>query len=816
MVTPAAPVILPTEPPVTPQEHTLRRWVALWALVSLIPAVLYVHEAFTGPDDARAYAVNSIAKELSWIVLAVLVCSNVRKFGRLVTVVVIGHWVIVLSLIALVIGQRSASTFPDIEFLPTDWRLVAWLGLAAGAAALLMPLQVRARRSVLGLKYFYPLQFETLVALAEVALQRPRVPAEEIARKVDAYWASFPMRDRSRARLALLVLYVWPIFTLHAPFPLTDRDRRIEFIRKRYVEDMVAHRIWALWRPLLRTTIRFTLQMVSMGYYSDARTHVDTGFAPFADRSEPERRRRPDRPALDTLDPRRHAPRGAMEAEIVIVGTGAAGGVMAHELVKAGHDVLMLERGAYVDPATFTEQELDQYARLYSDGALQLSRDFRFQVLQGMCVGGSTVVNNGVCFALPPATLATWNADHAAGLPDTLDHAFACVGDLINVQTINPSAVGEGAQRVVGGIRELELDRRPNAFGPLQVNLEDCLGCGYCNIGCPYGRKLSMLDTVLPETQRDWPGRLRILPDCSVQRIEAGAPGADGRWRAGAMLAKVGADRRDLRVSAKTVIVAAGAVHSSRLLQDSGIGGDRVGEGLCANLGSFMTAEFRDRPPQGLAGVQQSHYLDLADEDFLLETWFNPVVSQALVMPGWLEQHEANMHRYDHMTCMGALVGTQPRRGNRVRKPGLLGGEFSFEPSTGELERIVAALKQAGEILFAAGATRVMPATFRYREYHAREELADLDAILADRDDLSLQTAHPQGGNAISADPALGVVDPTFRVHGYENLYVCDASVFPTATQVPPQLTVMALAHHAATHPQGLGAKRDVTSVPVA
>lgn len=65
--------------------------------------------------------------------------------------------------------------------------------------------------------------------------------------------------------------------------------------------------------------------------------------------------------------------------------------------------------------------------------------------------------------------------------------------------------------------------------------------------------------------------------------------------------------------------------------------------------------------------------------------------------------------------------------------------------------------------------------------------------------ELGLGTGHPQGGNPISSDPSNGVVDKEFKVHGYDNLYVCDASVFPTALSVNPQLTVMALAHYCST-----------------
>ena len=93
-----------------------------------------------------------------------------------------------------------------------------------------------------------------------------------------------------------------------------------------------------------------------------------------------------------------------------------------------------------------------------------------------------------------------------------------------------------------------------------------------------------------------------------------------------------------------------------------------------------------------------------------------------------------------------------------------------------------------------------MPLTFAYNEFSSREELAQLELgrLVQDTSDISVNTAHPQGGNPVSRDPRKGVVDDSFRVHGHENLYVMDASVFPTAVGVNPQLSVMALSHYAA------------------
>ena len=95
---------------------------------------------------------------------------------------------------------------------------------------------------------------------------------------------------------------------------------------------------------------------------------------------------------------------------MLIVGSGAAGATLAYRLAEAGRSVTILERGKYLPPSRFSENEMAMLAELYADGALQLSRDFRFQVLQGMCVGGSTTVQQRGLLRDPRRTCcAHWN-----------------------------------------------------------------------------------------------------------------------------------------------------------------------------------------------------------------------------------------------------------------------------------------------------------------------------------------------------------------------------------------------------------------------
>ena len=72
-------------------------------------------------------------------------------------------------------------------------------------------------------------------------------------------------------------------------------------------------------------------------------------------------------------------------------------------------------------------------------------------------------------------------------------------------------------------------------------------------------------------------------------------------------------------------------------------------------------------------------------------------------------------------------------------------------------------------------------------ELKAYEQLADLRSIV-------VGTGHPQGGNGMSDDDAIGPVGADFRVRGMDNLRVCDGSLFPDCAGINPQWTIMALA----------------------
>lgn len=786
----------------TPQERHLRAALRIFAALFALGMLAYLLPALVGP--AQPYWIqlpfvgNSVVKVGLLCMLCAVASADVRRFSGLTPLVIAGHGVSIVASIAMLIWADTSATFP-IAGVPVTAAALLWgaIGLDGGILLLFTLLYNRAQRARYGLRYLSPYEFETVVALSEVLIpgEDRRITPDEIGRNVDAYLAGFSARRKWVMNLALLGLHFYPLLALRAPFPYMAADERLDFVRRRFGSDIAARRIFGLWRTLVQAMIRVAQQMAYLGYYSDRRTFASVGYVPFSERprfAETTSNIRRSHPCLSVLTPR-DIDRDTIHFDVVVVGSGAAGAIIAAEIAKTDRKVLVIERGKHIDPNNFSEDEVDMFSKLYADGALQLSRDFRFQVLQGMCVGGTTVVNNAVCFDLPEAVLERWNDQRGldAGLDvDRLRVSFLKLHHKLRISEQPATFLQPGARKFVAGIERLGLNQPPHHFGVVAANIADCIGCGYCNIGCAYGKKLSMLDTVLPQAQHTFGANsFKILAECQAERIISYGDRAD------TLLCRL-SDGRQIRINARTFVIAGGAINSSWLLMRSKLGGPLVGRNLAFNMGSPITADF-DEELHSYDGLQISHYFDPpSNQGFVIETIYNPVAAQSLLMPGWFEDHYRNMRRYANMTCAGVLVGTQ---GNARVRAALTGGpEIVYEPTAEDMARLFAGIKLAGRIYLAAGARRVMPTTFRYREFTTEAELERLGDDIRDASDISLGTGHPQGGNPISRDPRKGVVDANFRVHGFQNLYVCDASVFPSSITVNPQLTVMALADYAA------------------
>lgn len=496
------------------------------------------------------------------------------------------------------------------------------------------------------------------------------------------------------------------------------------------------------------------------------------------------------------------------EAEIIVVGSGAGGAVAAAALAAKGHEVLVVEAGPHVKTAGFTFQEADMTARLFIDGALQDSRDHDVVIFQGRLVGGSTMLNNGICLPLAapglthpdaPDVLGTWRALGAPVERARLEQAYAAVKERLAVSVVPPRAGRHNGPHLLEGWSKhaaASADPRDRAspalwftknYGP-HVGDTGCSYCGYCNTGCAYGRKRAMPQTFLKDLAV---AGGRILADTAVQHIEWDREYDTGARRAAGVVVRDHAGRTRRIRARRGVVVAAGALASSRLLLASGI--ESAGTDISLNIACPVPALMPEGQMQRAWDEDQmATYVDHGD--FLLESHFQPPMSMSVLMPGWFGEHARRMRDWNRVVSAGVLFPAD-RRGRLVR------GKLRFKLTESDLALLRRGLAALTRVHFAQGAEIVYPALSRGIALPRPRDDADIDAFFArhlrEADDVTLSSSHPHGGNGMNASPYLGVVDPECRVHGTSNVYVTDASVFPSCIRVNAQLTTMAMSHYA-------------------
>jgi choline dehydrogenase-like flavoprotein len=773
-------------------------------LISLLLIVFHVFpnwmpEKFAGilADGYRLFSNGSMVQATLIVLLLMMVIGDIRRFNPFVRVLMI--FLIIDFIFAVIHLFRNENT--DAEKNILYWSI----GIDLLLLVVLTVCNRAAGRARYNLKYLSVRQIQTLQALAEVCIAGDsdawelEIKPIEVASNVDGYLISFEAKSKWVMKMVLSCMEYYPLLSLHVPLSLMLPDARLQFLKRRFLTDEEFRSTPDWWRQMIQAAIRMSKQLCYMGYYSDERVYKSIGYTKFTER--------PDTPDRFKTFPVNHSQSDQLQvlnekdmdsteitADVVIVGSGAAASILANQLIEQGRKVLLVERGKHVDPKTFNEKEVDMVSRLYQNGALQLSRDFRFQVFQGSCVGGSTVVNNAACFKTPDYILDRWINELGIDIDrkryiKSIDALYALlhvshVPQMTDDKYLNPGGrlFSDACSKMGYGLPELDS---------IMANINGCLGCGYCNIGCKYGRKLSMLDTVLPMTQISHPGSLRILAGCEAlhfnrDRRSNRIVSVTGQFESG----------KKITIKGNTFVASAGAVSSSILLIKSNLGISNAGKKLSFNLGSQITAVY-DQPVNSFDGLQISHFLRTDERRYVMETWFNPPMFQSTAMPGWFDQHFRNMREYNKMACTGVLVGTASNA--TVKASGLLGRDIDYEPTEEDFNSLMDALTKVSEIYLNGGARRVMPNTFNYYEYRDVPDLKERirKDVKASRD-IATGTGHPQGGNVMSNDPATGVVNSEFKVFGFENLFVCDASVFPTSLGVNPQVTVMALAHYAA------------------
>ncbi|HEX4010460.1 MAG TPA: GMC family oxidoreductase [Solirubrobacteraceae bacterium] len=703
----------------------------------------------------------------------------------------------VLSMGALVLGLVGAALVVSGAL---DGRLGAIL---SGAVMLTAALGFDRLRSLARRAGYRPVWlsargFETVTAATAMILDadgREAIPPERAAANTDRLLAAIDAPVKGQIRLLFWALeWIMPAIVIGRPLPFSTLGGES---RRRLIETLIRPTgpLTSLVTRPFGTVARTLKALICGGYYGDPVTMRSIGFAEYEGSSASHGqnlslRHYPDPfPNANATGPtaRRTVRGGVTHVDAIVVGAGASGSVMAYQLARRkGLSVVVLERGRREDPQTFQHSELDMFPRVYKDGGLQTTSDRNSAIFQGATVGGSTVINNAI-WLVPPQlndVLREWHQRGATVPKSALVTAYAELEHALQVGLIDKSVANPGT--------DLFLKGAGKTGKLLDNNRVDCLGCGWCNYGCRYNRKTSMLVTYVPWAEgrgvvfEDRVSDARIIRDESRRR----AIGVDG-WRTGD-----DGERRRISYRAEKVVVCAGAIGSTELLLQSGItAGGHVGKGFHALGGLFVTGDM-GQVVDGYAGIGLTA-MDTGQHQYVLESYFAPPLAFSVRVGGWLLSHFDRVQRYRHFIDGGVMVGTDPSGGNVTLKGGT--ASVSLTPTAQDMALLKQGLTRMTEIYFTAGARRVYPSTFKYIDLLPGTYKDVIDREINTIDDILFGSAHPQGGNAMNRDSNAGVVGENFMVHGVEGLYVADTSVWPSNIRANCQATAMAMSHYAST-----------------
>jgi choline dehydrogenase-like flavoprotein len=484
-----------------------------------------------------------------------------------------------------------------------------------------------------------------------------------------------------------------------------------------------------------------------------------------------------------------------LRPDFCVVGSGAGGSIAAATLAAAGARVIVLEEGGYHTRRDFNMQEAWAYPALYQDHGNRATDDLSIMVLQGRAVGGGTTINWTSSLRTPEVTLRLWAERHAVALDAAaLAAHFAAVEERLSIPaTGHPDDVNRNNQKLWEGAERLgwepELTRR---------SVKGCARLGYCGMGCPLDAKQSALVTYVPDAIAHGAD---LYADCRVVALHA-----EGS-RLTAAVAEV-LDRRLDRPSGRTVTVkprrgvllAGGAINTPALLLRTGVGTQSglVGKRTFLHPTVPITGIFPE-PIEGFYGPPQSvvcrHFENRGERvGYLIETAPVHPMLGAIAFPGFGDAHRRMAARLSHVQATIALLidGHHDDPGGAVTcsRQGRVNLSYPLHPLL--REAAVDALKNMARLLLAAGAEEVITLHADPLFFRKEAEIAALDRSPFGPNLHTLFSAHQMGGCPMGEDPRRAVVTSRGRHHQFDNLWIVDGSIFPTALGANPQLSIYA------------------------
>ena len=490
-----------------------------------------------------------------------------------------------------------------------------------------------------------------------------------------------------------------------------------------------------------------------------------------------------------------------IEADAVIVGSGAGGGVIAAKLAAAGLSVVVLEMGGYHTDADFNQLELWAWQNLYWRGGPVPTADMNVTLQAGSGLGGGTVINWTNSLRTTDWVRSQWATEH--GLEDVATETFdrhldevwerIKVNDECSEYNKPTQAMQRAAERLGWSFARITRNWDPTRHDPAMA--------GYMGFGDLSGAKQSTDRTYLLDAVEHGAS---IMVGAFVERVlveDGRAAGVEAQWSDPA----AGVSAR-VTVRAPRVVVAAGSLESPAVLLRSLIGGPAVGENLYLHPSTATMGDYGEDMESWWGAPQSGLINEFADTGagygFLIEgvQYTTGLGCSALPWTGGA-QHKAALADFRDGAVFVGLVRDRGHGRVTVDEQGMAVPSYAMSDPV-DLRNTAHALEVQIRAHVAGGARRVRVLAQGSPEWRVGDDLdafiARVQGIPVRAGGLRMFAAHQMGSCRMGRAPQTSVAKPSGELHDTPGVWIGDASAFPTSSGTNPMITIMALASRTA------------------
>ena len=473
--------------------------------------------------------------------------------------------------------------------------------------------------------------------------------------------------------------------------------------------------------------------------------------------------------------------------EVAVIGSGSGGGVAANVLNEK-YEVGLFEKGSYGNGET--NNETFGYHNFYDTNAIQQTRGYKVLLLAGMGIGGGTSVNWTTSLRTPDKILDEWdsltgqnNYFNSSEFRSSMDY----VCKELNVDVEN-NRIPQKEEKLAEG---LELNDLSYKIIPRNTSNADCTESGFSTFG-RYDESINSTNKVWFSEDKFEPEN--VFSDTNIRSLDI----SNGK----ATHINVENNGVSHKVAVEKVILAAGSLNTPKILLDSGYKNKQLGHNLKLHPVSGVAGKFSEEQKPWAGTMQGIHSDDnLFRKDnygYLLE---GLPMHPSLFFPFFPNNNDKfNDFIESYKYWSGGIVLTSDTSSGSIinKNPQHL---WDYNLNDFDHNNLMHGMESLVRANYLAGAEEIMVATSPTMHWKKssnediEEFLNKVKAIKNQPFRMLLGSAHQMGTARMNPDPNLGVTDLNGKVHGLDNVFIVDSSVFPRCSGVNPMITIQSTSH---------------------